>query len=839
MPKLQFILTWFYDRIILKWPVAVIICIVATVSYLGYRAKDFRLDASAETLVLENDKDLRYFRLINSRYGESDYLIIAYTPNHDLFSPGELARIRKLQDELKKVPRVSSVVSILDVPLLESPPVPVKELASHILTLESPEVDLKLAPKEFQHSPIYNNLLVSTDLKTTALQITFEPDNIYRELLEQRNYFRDKEAADGLTPAEAARYEKIKARFLNHRDKMRTLRHRDIAEIRAIMARHHHDGKLFLGGVSMIADDLITFIKNDLKVFGLAVLFFLIVTLKLIFKNTRWIMLPMICCIFSAVSMMGLLGMFDWEVTVISSNFISLQLIITMSITIHLIVRYRELHSQDPGAGNRQNVLDTVRLMMRPCFYAALTTIAGFGSLVLCNILPVITFGWMMIGGIIVSLILIFLLFPAALILLKEESSRERKKSRFSLTLFLAGFTKKHGRMIMVLSAIGFAASVAGMTRLKVENSFINYFKKTTEIYQGMKVIDQKLGGTTPLDVIVDFDAPERSETVPEPESLAKDDDDEFDAFEEFEEPEDMDKYWFTSEKMSKIMDIHDYLDRLPETGKVLSLGALLKVAEKLNGGKPLDNFSLAILYSSIPEKYKKVMITPFVSIENNQVRFSVRVRDSEKNLRRNELLKKIRADLIHKLGIKKDHVHLTGMLVLYNNMLQSLFKSQTLTLGVVVVALIGMFFVLFRSLKIALIAIFPNLMSIAVVLGFMGWMDIPLDMMTITIAAISVGIAVDDTIHYIHRFRHEFEKDGNYMDTLYRCHGSIGYAMYYTSLTIIIGFSILVLSNFIPTIYFGLLTSMAMFIALIAALTLLPQLLVFFKPFGDGTARE
>jgi len=831
MTTLQLLLTRFYDRIILDRPVLVIVCILILVALLGYKAKDFRLDASAETLVLENDEDLRYSRIINSRYGESDYLVIAYTPKGDLFSEDTLTKLRQLNDELSRLERVSSVVSILDVPLLESPPVPVKELASNIRTLDSPDVDLKLARIEFRESPIYRDLLVSRDLKTTALQVKFSADKIYRDLLTRRNNFREKHSEKPLTAEEAAEFIKVKTEFQRHRDKMRKVWHEDIAAIRAIMDKYRQDAGLFLGGVSMIADDLISFIKNDLKIFGLGVLFFLIITLKLIFRRLHWIILPMLCCAFSAISMMGLLGMFDWEVTVISSNFISLQLIITMAITIHLIVRYRELQSVNPEVGRRQNILDTVRLMMRPCVYAALTTIAGFGSLVLCDILPVKTFGWMMIAGIIVSLIMTFLLFPAGLMLAREGTPDKVKNPRLSLTSVLARFTEAHGMMIMNISAVAFILSIVGIIQLEVENSFIDYFKDTTEIYQGMKTIDQQLGGTTPFDVIVDLDLPKE----PSPDIVDNDAkvDDEFDEFDEFDEAEDEEKYWFTSEKMDRVVRIHDYLDQLPETGKVLSLGTMMKVAEKLNKGEPLDNFELALVYSEIPEKIKKIMITPYVSVEHNQVRFSVRVRDSEKSLKRNELLIKIRDELVSKLGLKQKNVHLTGMLVLYNNMLQSLFGSQILTLGAVIVALMSMFFVLFRSIKVALIAIFPNLMSIAIVLGFMGWMGIPLDMMTITIAAISVGIAVDDTIHYIHRFKHEFEKDRNYLNTVYRCHGSIGYAMYYTSLTIIIGFSILVLSNFIPSIYFGLLTGLAMLIALVAALTLLPQLLVFFKPFG------
>ena len=613
---------------------------------------------------------------------------------------------------------------------------------------------------------------------------------------------------------------------------MKKTRHQDIAAIRGIMDNFRQDAELFLGGVSMIADDLISFIKNDLKVFGLGVLFFLILTLGIIFRKIRWIFLPILCCSFSAISMMGLLGLFGWEVTVISSNFISLQIIITMAITIHLIVRYRELCSENPEADQGELVLDTVRFMGKPCLYAALTTIAGFCSLLLGDILPVITFGWMMSAGISLSLIMTFLLFPSVLMLMDREAPLVRKDARFSLTPVLARFTETHGLMIIVTCGIAFILSAVGITRLTVENSFIDYFKHTTEIYQGMKVIDQNLGGTTPFDVIIDFDKDEASEPVDASET-GQNNHDVFDEFDEFDSAGNKDKYWFTSHRMTRIMKINDYLDNLPETGKILSLGTMMKIAENLNNGKPLDNFQLALLYSEIPEKYKSIVLTPYLSAKNDQVRFSVRVRDSEKSLKRDRLLKKIRHDLVGDFGLKADQVHLSGMLVLYNNMLQSLFRSQILTLGVVILALMGMFVILFKSLKIACVAIFPNLLSIGVVLGVMGWLNIPLDMMTITIASISVGIAVDDTIHYIHRFKSEMAMEPNYVGAMYRCHGSIGHAMYYTSVTIIIGFSILVLSNFIPSIYFGLLTGLAMFIALIASLTLLPQLLILFKPFG------
>lgn len=811
-----------------------ILCLLVVFSFLGYKTKDFKLDASAETLILETDADLKYSRQIKARYGGYDYLLMTYTPKDDLFSDKTLATLKRLRDELMQLDRVSEVVSILDAPLLESPPVPVKELATNIQTLESPTVDRKLARIEFKNSPIYQNLLVSPDLKTTALQIKFKTDAVYQDLLARFNDLEEKQTTRTLNAEENSEFKKIAEALQKRREKSKQMRHQDIAAIRSIMQNYRSDAELFLGGISMIADDLISFIKNDLKIFGLGVFFLLVVTLSIIFKKKRWVILPLFCCAFSAISMMGLLGMFGWQVTVVSSNFISLQLIITMAIAIHLIVRYRELLFKNPEADHRELILDTVRLKMTPCLYAALTTIAGFGSLLLCDILPVRTFGWMMSVGIVVSMIVTFLILPAGLMLMSKETPRAKQYFHFSLTLFLARFTETHGRMILVISCLAFIVSAFGVSRLVVENSFIDYFKDTTEIYQGMKVIDQKLGGTSPLDVIVEMDQSEASAPATAPRSEAKANG-EFDAFDEFDKTQDDKKYWFTAHKMARIMKIHDYLDSLPETGKVLSLGTMLKEARKLNNGKALDNFQLALLYNELPDKFRSIVLNPYVSLEHNQVRFTMRVKDSEKSLKRDLLLKRVRHDLIYKLGLKPEQVHLTGLLVLYNNMLQSLFESQILTLGVVVLALMIMFLILFRSIKIALIAIAPNLLAICVVLGVMGWLNIPLDMMTITIAAISIGIAVDNTIHYIYRYKKEFRVDRNYMKAVHRCHGSIGLALYYTSMTIIIGFSILVLSNFIPSIYFGLLTGLAMFIALIGALTLLPQLLVVFKAFGPG----
>jgi predicted RND superfamily exporter protein len=841
MPKTDSLTTRFFDKIIISHPAVTLAILMAAILVLGFFAKDFQIDASSETLIQENDEDLRLSRQVYSRYGIQDFLVIAYTPRADLLSDEVLDDIANLKKDFLKLDRVDSVITLLDVPILESPPVSIQELAGEIPTLKSPGIDRSLARVELANSPVYRNLLVSPDLKTTGIQINFKNDTLFMDLIRRNDSLRDKLSEQGLTEEESVEYERVKVQLDQHRDLSDSLRHDDIQSVRNIMDDYRGRADLFLGGISMIADDMVRFVKNDLKLFGIGVFCFLLITLGVIFKKMQWIILPMFCCVFAAIAMIGLLGLFGWEVTVISSNFISLQLIITMAVTIHLIVRYRELSAIYPDFSQQELVLETVRLKLTPCIYAALTTIAGFGSLLACDIYPVITFGWMMVAGIIVSLIITFIFFPSAMMLFSKAAPPDLKASRYSLMHLLAKFTEEHGRVILVVSAVAFILSAVGISRLVVENSFINYFKKNTEIYQGMKVIDQQLGGTTPLDVLIDLEDIDTGNTAPiEPADMGVSDEvsdfDAFDEFAEFDEPDVADnaaKYWFTPYKMNKVLKVHNYLESLAGVGKVLSLGTMMKMADRLNKGKSLDSFDLSIVYNEIPETFKKLLVEPYASVENNQVRFFVRVKDSEKDLRRNELLKKIDYDLTHQLGYQSENVHLTGMLVLYNNMLQSLFKSQIMTLGIVVLALAVMFSVLFRSLRIAFIAILPNFLATSVVLGMMGWLNIPLDMMTITIAAISVGIAVDDTIHYIHRFEKEIRVDGDYIKAMHRCHSSIGHAMYYTSLTIIIGFSILILSNFIPSIIFGLMTSLAMLIALISALTLLPQLIIIVKPFG------
>ncbi len=795
---------------------------------VGGHARDFRLDASAESILLEGDPDLRRFREVQKRYRTQDLLVVAFTPNSELFSDASLATLATLRDALADVEGVDSVTTILDVPLLESSDVSVSELTENVPTLETPGVDPARAREELSRSPVFSELILSADARTTALLLAMEDDAELESLRTRRQELLaadEKGELDSAGERELAEVRVDYARAHRHAVERRSA---SVAATRAVLASYRDHGTLYLGGLPMITSDMIDFVRNDLLVFGGGVLVFLVVMLGLVFRRPRWVVLPLACCAAAGFFMVALLGMVRWEVTVISSNFLALMLIITLSMNVHLVVRYRQLRRDRPSEDHAELVAMTVERMVRPCLYTALTTIIGFGSLVFSGIKPVIDFGWMMSIGLAVTFLVSFTLFPCGLVLLGRGSQGEARIGRdFPFTAPLARLTTRHGGLVLLAAGALALLSVAGMSRLEVENSFIDYFSEDTEINQGMRLIDRELGGTTPLEVVLDLD---------EARIFGEDDEEDDEEWLE-EEYEDEDlagdpAYWFTTFKVQRIKEVHDYLDSLPEVGKVLSLASAVRVGEAMNDGRELDSFLLALLYKRLPEDVRAAQIDPWISIENNEARILARVLDSRPDLRRAELLERIERDLNERLALEEADVSVTGLLVLYNNMLQSLYRSQISTLGAVLAGVGVMLLLLFRSMALALIGILPNLLAAGLMLGLMGIAGIPLDMMTITMAAISIGIAVDNSIHYMYRFREELPGCGDYVSTLKLCHANIGRAVFYTSCTVIFGFSILILSNFLPTIYFGMLTGLAMLVALLAALTLLPKLILVFKPF-------
>jgi len=819
-----------YKKLVIDFPKFTLALIFILLLFSVFHAKNFNLDASSDALLLEGDPDLRYLREVNETYGSKDFLVLTYTPVSSFIEKETILNLQLLKSKIEKLTWVDSVITVIDVPLLKSTDEGLMERLKNYKTLAYPEIDRKRGFDEIINSPIYKNYVISEDGKTSGIVVYLKKDERLAEYIKIKDKYFNQSIETGLSKKEKINYKKFLNEYEEYKNLYNIRNHQNIAEIRDVISKYGENAKIHLGGVPMIADDMMSYIKSDIVVFGIGVFIFIILTLWFIFRNFKWVAMPLLGCATSVIIMVGLLGLIGWKVTVISSNFIALMLILNMAMNIHVTVRFLQLKKEFPQLTKDEAVFEASKKMMLPILYTVLTTICAFLSLVFSGIKPIIDFGWMMTLGLIVSLLVTFLLLPSLLNLFSSNDEIDVKDTEKSfITSALGSFAKNNKILIFGSALLVVIFSIVGIFKLEVENSFINYFDKETEIYKGMKKIDDDLGGTTPLNIILKF---------PVKKKEIKEENDEFDEWEEENETnEDKAKYWFTRDKMDKIIKVHDYLDSLPEIGKVLSFGSILRVAEDLNN-KELQSLEIAVLYSKIPEAIKKEIVTPYISVDEDEARISLRIKDSLENLKRNDLIKKINSDLNTKLGLDKDEYKLAGVLILFNNLLQSLFKSQILTLGIVMLGIFLMFLVLFRNIVLASIGVVPNFIAAFFILGIIGLLGIPLDMMTITIAAITIGIAVDNSIHYIYRFKEEFKKINNYNKTLDRCHSTVGVAILNTSITIVFGFSILVLSNFIPTIYFGVFTGIAMLLAMILVLTLLPKLLLVYKPFGEESEK-
>jgi len=792
-------LSYLYQNTVLKNPKAIFILLLITLLSFGYFSKDFKLDASSETLLIEGDPDLEYLKEITQRYGSKDFLVLTYTPNEGMITESSINNLLSLKYKIQSLDWVHSVITLLDIPLLNNSEAPLQERLESFKTLKDENVDTERGFKEILNSPVFRNFVISEDGKTSGVIVYIKKDE--------------------LKNIESKSEKEIEI----YKDNLKKKNHENITQIREVIKSYEGIGKIYLGGIPMIADDMMSFIKSDIIVFGLGVILFIIAILWFVFRNLIWIIIPISSCFFSVLIMTGLLGLLGWKVTVISSNFIALMLILTMAMNIHMSTRFLQLRNVFPNQSNFEIISMTTNKMFWPIIYTVLTTVCAFLSLIFSGIKPIIDFGWMMTLGLITSFIVTFTLLPTLLGFMSNNNIKIKQDSESKITSFFGRVSINNKNSIFVITGLVIILSVVGISRLEVENSFINYFNKNTEIYKGMKLIDEKLGGTTPLEIILKF-----PDTV---EAKTAEDDD----FEDWgnEKNQDDEKYWFTKDKVDKIQLVHNYLDSLTAVGKVLSFSSIVEVATQLNNNKPLGTLEMGVLYSKIPESIKKDIIDPYISIKDNEARISLRIIDSQDGLRRNDLINKINYDLVNKLKLKKKEFKLAGVLILFNNLLQSLFKSQILTLGLVMVGIFAMFMILFRNIKLSLIGVVPNFIAAFFILGIIGLLGIPLDMMTITIAAITIGIAVDNSIHYIYRFKEEFLKTKNYNQTLKICHSTVGVAILNTSITIVFGFSILVFSKFIPTIYFGIFTAIAMLLAMISVLTLLPSLILINKPFG------
>lgn len=762
----------------------------------------FRFDASSDTLVVAGDPRLLEYNRMSALFGADDFVVLTYS-NENLFSDAALADISALQDRVRDLAGIRSTYSVLDAPLIESPHVPLDLIAENYLTLKEPGVDRSLAKIELTTSPLFSNYLISADGKTAAISGTLERDLMLEKLSAKRS------SLAGVSTVEANKVEKAYAiqRSL-HLEKRAVL----IDSLRSIRDEHPRKAQIYISGVPMIAADMFSYVKSDLQIFGAMVLLLIITFLFIFFRKPRWVFIPLLICITSVATTMGILGLLMTPVTVVSSNFISLLSIISISFSIHLVVQYRELLAK--GQSNHQQmVFTTMRSKFAPCMYTALTTLLAFGSMLASKIVPIIDFGWMMCLGIGIALIVTYVLFPTILLLIGPAGGSSTLGEPIRVAAWFQRLSTKRTNWVLAVALLLFIPGVLGVLQLKFDNRFVDYFGEETEIRKGMEQIDRHLGGTLPLDIYIKFEALETVE-------------DDFFGLAEDPFPE---RYWYTPDKIQLLQTVETQLKERPEIGKVLSLASIEQLARDYNDDKPLSGLELSFLLGELPAVIREFLIDPFANPRLGWMRINARITESESVFSKQDLISDIELFLSSEIGLADDEYIVTGMVVLFSDMLEQLADSQLKTLGYVVGATFLMFTLLLRSLKLAIIALVPNILAALLILAFMGLSGIAMDMMTVTIATICIGIGVDDAIHYLHRFRKELQVAESTEQAVISSHQTIGRAMYFTTMTIMGGFSILAFSNFIPTVYFGLLTSLAMLLALIANMTLLPSLLMKF----------
>lgn len=840
-------------RGIVAYPKSVLGVCLFICALLCVNISKLEIDASTQTLLLENDKDLLIYKEVSKRYETPNFLVLAYTPNVDLLSKQSLEFLRQISKDLEQIKGVESVLSVLNAPLLQNKALNISQLLEHIPSLLDDGMDLERAKAEFLSSPLYRANLVSVDFKTTSIIIYLQANDKYEAYIKERDFLSQKIKDGKANDDEIKKFKDLKREFKIYRDALRASEHENLQAIRAVIAKYNNKiftnleqnstknsnpeqlrpliPQLFLGGMNMIADDMIGFVRSDLVVYSLAACLLVMVCLWVFYRQARFVFLPIFICALSLGAASGLFGLLGFEITVISSNYTALAIIITLSVVIHLINAYREFAIKK--LNQSQLVYLTLISRFKPCFFAVFTTIIGFISLMLADIRPVAMLGVMMSVAICISLILAFLLFGAIMCLLSKKTPKMSFERNFSLTKYCANVAVlRKGRIyIYAISFIIFVVGLVGVLHLEVENSFIGYFKENTDINRGMRVIDTTLGGTVPLDIVIKF-----NDTTSE---ISQSDDDELASFEsEFSQNSKDPKYWFSSHKMAIIKKVDEFLKAREFVGSVSSLNTLLELGKSLNGGRDLDPLALALLYNGLSGNQRALLLTPYVNIQRNEAHFSIRTIDSDENLKRDEFLRFLETDLNKLLANEGISVQVSGVMRLYNNMLRSLVSSQTDTLVFVIIALFITFVLLFKSVKLALIGIISNIVPLCAVFGFMGLAGISLDIMSITIAAISLGIGVDDIIHYVYRYKAELvrlRRQNHVHDicknAIINSHLSIGYAMYYTSFTVFMGFGVMMSSNFWPTIYFGFLTDLVMFLMLASALLLMPAMIAtFFK---------
>lgn len=772
----------------------------------AFFASKFKIDASADTLLLKNNKLYIETQVMNQRFSPEEFILLAYQPKqHDVFSQQTFDDITDLTKSIKTLPRVKSVNHILNVPLLSMAAELSADLNPDDFTWQSNQYSPTEMKAVFDSHPIFTDLLVNKSQTATAIQIVFKQNeklqNIQSKIVDIQKVLLDK---DELTQQQTEKIEQLKQAAEPIESKLKAQRQQEIDKIYEFAEPFNNSAQIYLGGAYVLGQQMIDIVQSDLVIFGSVIGLVIIVLLFVLFRRIRWVVLPIVCCSLSVLLTVGLFGFLDMRATVISSNFIALQLILTLAVVIHLIVEFRQLASGQSNEKHKDLLIKTVNRKFKPCLYAAITTSVGFASLIFSGIQPVVSFGWMMIVAMFVSISVSLVMFPAFLSMVSQRDEASSDKVTHRVITFFDAVVKSNPKSIMFSSILVASISILGMLQLDVENSFLNYFKTSTQVHKELRFIDQEFGGSTPLDIVYTIPNSQRDPQLE-----------------------------MTAETVQTLQKIQTVLQSYKEVGNTTSVVNFTELAMKINKGKPLTEYELTVVYRLLDDSLKENLLGAYFLPEENKLRISSRIKDSTADFDRAKFIESLKTDL-DIIEVQQSDYTLTNLFVLYQDILQRLFSSQILTLGLVFIALTAVLFGIFKSMKIAIIAVVPNILTTLIILGIMGWFNIALDLMTITISAIAMGIAVDDTIHFVHRYIEE-KADNDSNVAISKTFNSVGYALLFTTTIIALGFSMLSFSDFVPSILFGLLTALAMIVALVTDSTLLPVLLKRFVKNCQG----
>lgn len=776
-----------------RWPILIVFSILLV--GFGYYASKFKIDASADTLLTQNNELYIKTQIANQKFSPSEFILLAYQPNDkDVYSQSVIDDISFLSKQFSEIDRVDTINSMLSVPLIQSKDQLIGDVAVDELNYNTQQYSPEEMKRLLSGHPIYTDLLVNKQNTATAIQLVFKKNSELSKLNTQIVSIQEKLLHGELTEDQTATLAKLKLEAKAIEESVGLTRQQEVVEIERIIQEANLDASIYIGGSYVVGIRLVEIVKQDLLYFGVAISLMISALLLLLFRSLRWLLFPLFACVSSVAITMGILALFNIPATVISANFVALQLILTLAIMLHLITCYREIGRDQPNLNQIERVRATLAEKLAPCFFAAITTSIGFASLTVSGIQPIIDFGIMMLISNFVTLTVALLVFPSFLSLLKKQTEGKELSwvSRF-LERLKVSVIKRTGAYILVPVIIMIAISV-GITKLNVENSFIDYFAHDTTVYKELSFIDQEFGGSTPLDIIIDM-----SEKAEQSDLFMRADD------------------------VNKLHLGHAVIDAFDATGNVTSLINFTSLARQLNDNKPLTEYELDVIYSLLDKAIVDQLIGAYIDTDTNTMRISTRIQDTLPELNRATLLENVHADL-KATGLTSEDYQLTSLFILYQDILARLFDSQIATLGLVYIALAFVLLAIFRSIRLALIALVPNVLTTTTILGLIGWLGIPLDLMTITIAAIAMGIAIDDTIHFIDAYISA--EDGNNLNNAF---SHTGLAITYTSSLIAIGFGMFIFSDFMPSVYFGVLTACAMIFAFITDLTILPALLKTF----------